>query len=101
VPKPALRLRDWLFGAGGRRRLLEILLRDPSRAWTQTELAREADLTLKGSVDEHLLALRQLKLIRVRGGRFRLDPGNPLLAPIRDLLRALEDVPDVKLRRPR
>jgi hypothetical protein len=91
VPKPKLRLRDWVFGAGGRRR----------RAWTQAELAREAGLTLKGSIDEHLLALRQLKLIRMRGGRLRLDTSNALVVPIRDLLNALEDVPDVTLRRPR
>jgi hypothetical protein len=101
VPKPKLRLRDWVFGAGGRRRLLEVLLRDPSRAWTQAELAREAELTLKGSVDEHLLALRQLKLIRIRGGRFRVDTSNVLVVPIRDLLNALENVPDATLRRPR
>jgi hypothetical protein len=101
VPKPKLSLRDWVFGAGGRRRLLEVLLRDPTRAWTQAELAREAGLTLKGSVDEHLLALRQLKLIRMRGGQFRLDTGNALVGPIRDLLNALENVPDVTLRRPR
>jgi hypothetical protein len=101
VPKPKLRLRDWLFGAGGRRRLLAVLLAEPTRTWTQVELARAADLTTKGAVDEHLLAMRQLRLVRRYGHGYRVVAESEFVEPILSLLALLDGVPDRELRRPK
>jgi hypothetical protein len=100
VPRHRARLRDWIFGAAGKRRLLEALLADPRRAWTQTELARAAALETKGSVDEHLSALIQLGVVTERSARYRLTTKHPLVAPLRGLLQAIAQIPDTPLKRP-
>jgi hypothetical protein len=58
-------------------------------------------LTDKGAVDEHLLALRQLKLVRLNRGRYRLVVDSEFVRPIVSLLALLEQVPDRELRRPK
>jgi hypothetical protein len=96
------RLRDWLFGAGGKRRLLRVLLElsEPVGGWRESELASRAELHKKGSVDEHLAALEQLDLVDASGGRYRVNASCPLAAPLRELLQMLDSVPDEELRRP-
>lgn len=101
MPKPKLRLRDWLFGGAGKRQLLEQLIAEEGRAWTQTELADAAGLTPKGSVDEHLAALRQLKLVSRRGAVYRFNSSHELAKPLRDVLAVVEALPNVPLKRPR
>lgn len=101
MPKPKLRLRDWLFGGAGKRRLLEHLIAEEGRAWTQTELADAAGLTPKGSVDEHLAALRQLKLVSRRGGVYRVNEAHELVEPLRGILAVTDSLPNVPLKRPR
>ena len=101
MPKPKLRLRDWLFGGAGKRRLLQRLIAEEGRGWTQAELARAAGLKEKGSVDEYLVALRQLKLLTRRGDEYRFDSSHELVAPLRDVLGFVERLPDRPLRRPR
>src|SRR6266404_6760133 len=100
MPKPRLTLRDWLFGAGGKRRVLEALIRDGQRVWTQSELARSAELGPKGSIDEHLLVLVQLRVLAEADGRYRLESEHALVPPLRDILTVLADVPTDELDRP-
>src|SRR5207302_1314543 len=96
VPRSKSRLRDWLFGAPGKRRLLRVLLEEPAPAagWREAELASRAMLHKKGSVDEHLAVLVQLDLVDVSSGRYRVNTKSPLLPPLRKLLRELDRVPD-------
>lgn len=98
--KPRLTLRDWLFGAGGKRRLLEVLLTTTPQRWTQTELARAAGLHVKGSVDVHIVALLQLGILDESGDRYFIDRGSPLVPPLRTLVEALAAIDDAKLKRP-
>ncbi len=100
MPRPTARLRDWLFGAPGKRRLLEALIADETRVWREAELATAAEMHKKGSVDEPLLALVQIGLVAVHGGRYRLQRDHPLLPPLRALLTVIADLPDVPVRRP-
>lgn len=100
MPRARARLRDWVFGAPGKRLILEALLADRGRVWSQTELARAADMHTKGSADEHLLALAQIGLIAEVGGRYVLREGHPLLEPLSALLNAVAELPDEPVRRP-
>ena len=100
MPKPKLRLHDWLFGAGGKRRLLAALLSSPSRTWTQAELARAARVHPKGSIDEHLLVLIQLGLVAEEDGTFRLVSSHPLAQPLSGVMGALSGIQDAELNRP-
>jgi hypothetical protein len=72
----------------------------PADGWRESELAVRAEVHKKGSIDEHLAALAQLDVVDASGGRYRLNASCPLVAPLRDLLRALESVPDEEVRRP-
>jgi hypothetical protein len=100
MPKPKLRLRDWLFGAGGKRRLLEALLAEEGRTWTEAELGRAAHLHAKGSVDVHVKALVQLGVLRKEGRHYMLVGGHPLVAPLRMLLAVMGTFDDAELERP-
>jgi hypothetical protein len=95
-----LRLRDWLFGAGGKRRLLEVLLDGGSRSWTEAELARAAGLHLKGSVDVHVRALVQLGLLTEDANRYRLSRRHALVQPLRRLLAVVGSIEDADVERP-
>ncbi len=100
MSKPKLRVRDWLFGAGGKRRLLEALLTGGSRSWTEAELARAAGLHAKGSVDVHIAALVQLGMLTHAHDGYRLTRRHPLVAPLRRLLTVIASVEDADLQRP-
>jgi hypothetical protein len=80
--------------------LLQSVVSEPDRAWTQTELARAARLGTKGSVDEHLLALVQLEVLRQHGGSYVLNRESAIVKPLRDLLAATEQLPDDEIARP-
>jgi hypothetical protein len=102
MPKPStLLISDWLFGGGGKRRLLSALLMSrPEQGWQLAQLARAAGLHPKGSVDVHVAALLQLGLVRRSGGRYVLVPESPLTRPLRALLRELEGVPNAPVDKP-
>jgi hypothetical protein len=100
LPKPRLRLRDWLFGAGGKRRLLEAILEGGRRSWTEAELARAAGLHAKGSVDVHVSALVQLGVLVEDSGRYQLRARHELVRPLRRLLAVVASVEDAEIDRP-
>jgi hypothetical protein len=102
VARSKSRLRDWLFGAPGKRRLLRVLLEDPMPpdGWREADLAVRAQLHKKGSIDEHLGALMQLELVESVRGRYRVKEGSRLLPPLRRLLHELDFVPDDEVVRP-
>lgn len=100
MPREPATLRDWLFGASGKRRLIEALLAAGGRPMTQAELARRAGLTPKGTVDGHLAALQQAGLVRRDASGYRADVTSPLASPLRALLSALEALPDDPVERP-
>ncbi len=100
MSKPRLRLRDWLFGAGGKRRLLSALLEDQDRLWTEAELAGSAELHAKGSVDVHVKALVQLGVLREESLSYRVVRGHPLVKPLSQVLATLETIEDAELKRP-
>lgn len=100
MSKPKLRLRDWLFGAGGKRRLLDALLAHADREWTEAQLASSAELHAKGSVDVHIKALVQLGVLREDALSYRLVRGHPLIKPLRQVLTVLETIEDTELERP-
>lgn len=101
MPRPRATLRDWLFGASGKRRLIAALLAQDDEPIRQADLAREAGLTVKGTVDEHLAALVQAGLARRHpDGRFSANVASPLHRPLVALLQALDGVPEVPVERP-
>jgi hypothetical protein len=100
MPRPKLRLHDWLFGAGGRRRLLEVVLAGNREGWVEAELATRAKLHKKGSVDVHLRPLVQLGLLTKTGARYDLVPTSKLVRPLRQLLAAVRELPDAEVERP-
>jgi hypothetical protein len=101
MPRPRVRLPEWLFGGGGKLRLLRALFAaGPDRRWRQTELALAAGLERKGSVDEHLAALVELGVLRQQERHYQLDPSSPLAGPLEDLVNALAGVPDRVFERP-
>lgn len=100
MPKRPARLRDWVFGSTGKRMLLRALLDEPDRQWSKQALAEAAGVHPKGGVDGHVLALRQLGLLRAhRGRRWMVVMDSELLEPLVRLLDALERVPDRPLDR--
>jgi hypothetical protein len=91
-----IHLRDWPFGAVGRRLLLEALLFDeqPERGWTKQALERKAEVQ-PGGLDEVLAGALELRLIEQHAGRWQ-RPGKlpPLAKPLKALIAATLDVPD-------
>ena len=103
MPKTStLIVGDWLFGAYGKRRLLDVLLRgdEPRRGWRQAELAELARLSAKGSVDVHLAALAQLGVVKRSGAFYSVAPDCPLVRPLRTLLTELAALPADPVRKP-
>jgi hypothetical protein len=100
MSKPKLSLRDWLFGAGGKRRLLEAIVASEGRAWTEAELARASGLHAKGSVDVHVRALVQIGMLGEERKLYRLVQSHPLVVPLRALLMAVAAIEDTDIRRP-
>jgi hypothetical protein len=100
MAKPKLGARDWLFGAGGKRRLLEALLAERRRTWTEAELARAAGLHPKGSVDVHIAALMQIGVLARTGTNYGLVADHPLIRPLGRVLAVLSSLDDALLQRP-
>lgn len=81
--------------------MIAALLADPDRHWSKQSLADAAGVHRKGGVDGHVLALRQLGLLKKRrDGSWDLIADHELIEPLAGLLDALENVPDRRLRRP-
>ena len=94
-----LRLRDWPFGAVGRRLLLEALLVDkqPQEGWTKAALESRADVGA-GGLDEVLAGALALRLIEQRGGRwFCPHELPPIATPLKTLVAASSNIPDVQI----
>lgn len=101
MSKPRLSVRDWLFGAGGKRRLLEaVLAAERRRPWTEAELARAAGLHAKGSVDVHVRALVQIGVLSERDRVYTLVARHPLVRPLRRLLDVVATIEDGEVDRP-
>lgn len=91
-----LHLRDWPFGAVGRRLLLEALLLDdqPSEGWTKSALETRAEVKA-GGLDEVLAGALKLRLIEQRSGRWHRPSSLPPIAkPLKALVAATVQVPD-------
>lgn len=94
------RLRDWLFSGPGKLRLLEqLLLEDPARLWTRTQLAAAAGQHKKARVDLYLGPLLQAGVVRRSGGSYEVDHQQPLTAALTALVTELRQLPDDDLHR--
>ena len=91
----ALSDRDWLFGSRPRRLALEALFAAPGERWSKAALARAADVSPNGGIDEHVAGLTRIGLL-VRDGRgFRLaDPLPSYASSLGELLDELQRVRD-------
>jgi hypothetical protein len=91
-----IHLRDWPFGAVGRRLLLEALLldRQPENGWTKSALETRADVAA-GGLDEVLAGAVSLKLVEQRNGRWYRPDELPTLGDLlTQLVAAAGDIPD-------
>lgn len=94
--KRPVHLRDWPFGAVGRRLLLEALLLDkqPDDGWTRKELETRVSVT-NGGLDDLLAGAVDLGLADTSTGRIRPASGAPdLIDALARALRAAQDLPD-------
>jgi len=82
-------LRDWLFVKPSKRLLLEALLREPTRAWTRTELAARCEQHAKARIDRHLGPLLEAGVIERQGTTYTLRVDEPVVEVLRRLLEAL------------
>lgn len=99
MPRRTSRLRDWLFGSAAKRLLIAAFLSQPGRRWSKYALAKEVGVATHGGVDDHLAVLRQMGLVRMRGGRWELVPGSALEVPLRALLAAVDELPNRAVRK--
>ena len=91
-----IHLRDWPFGAVGRRLLLETLLleRQPVEGWTKSALEGRAGVGA-GGLDEVLAGAVELGLVANEGGRWRRGhPLPPIATPLRKVLTVTKNLPD-------
>lgn len=91
----ALELRDWPFGAVGRRLLLEALLIDPQppAGWRKCELEARVQVT-NGGLEPLLAGAVDLGLATVAEGRVTAAPDPPQIAPaLMEVLRLAEQLP--------
>jgi hypothetical protein len=94
-----LHLRDWPFGAVGRRLLLEALLIDkqPKRGWTKGDLEARAEVA-PGGLNHVLAGALQLKLVEQRQGRWYRPNELPDIAkPLKALILASGRLPDRRI----
>jgi hypothetical protein len=110
MSRSASRLPDWLFGAPVKRRLLTAVVDEANggQIWSERELARELEVGIRGSIDEHLRVLAQLGLLRQEGPPPRyvvlrttdLSPNaRRLQKALRQLTGAVDNLPDDPLNR--
>jgi hypothetical protein len=91
-----LHLRDWPFGAVGRRLLIEALLDtpQPESGWRKTQLEERIGVR-NGGLDVLLAGAVDLGLARVENGRILTGEPQPTIAPpLLDVLRAAQALPD-------
>ena len=94
--------RDWVFGSRPRRLALRFVLdtETPEGGWSKSDLAKKAEVSPNGGIDEHVRGLVDLGILVATGpesGRVkyrRADPEAELAEALRLLLDALEDIPD-------
>lgn len=93
--RKALTDRDWLFGSRPRRLALEALFAAPDRSWSKAALARAADVSPHGGIDEHVAGLTRIGLLERDGRGFRLaDPLPSYATSLGELLAELQRVGD-------
>lgn len=75
---------------------LEALLAgDSGEEWSKARLARAAEVSPNGGIDEHVEGFVQIGLIELRDGRYALkDPPPPYLESLGALLSELSQLPD-------
>jgi hypothetical protein len=91
----ALELRDWPFGAVGRRMLLEALLLDPQpeKGWTKQALEARV-LVTNGGLDKLLAGAVDLGLATINEGRVMGAADSPPIAPpLMEVLRIAQGLP--------
>lgn len=94
--KRPVHLRDWPFGAAGRRLLLEALLLDeqPVDGWTRIALQQRIGVT-NGGLDDLLAGAVDLRLAEISAGRIHTTSAAPdLMAALGEALLAAQDLPD-------
>lgn len=94
------RLRDWPFGAVGRRLLLEALLLDPQPedGWRKKDLERHAGLS-NGALELLVAGAVDLELARLEAGRIWVSKSPPPLAlSLATVLRETRGLPDRDVR---
>jgi hypothetical protein len=94
--KRPVHLRDWPFGAAGRRLLLEALLLDeqPAEGWTPIGLEKRIGVA-NGGLDDLLAGAVDLRLAEISAGRIRATSAAPdLMDALGEALRATQDLPD-------
>lgn len=93
--RKALTDRDWLFGSRPRRLALEALFAEPDRRWSKAALARAAEVSPHGGIDEHVAGFTRIGLLTDDGDGLRLaDPMPAYAASLRGLLGELQRVRD-------
>ncbi len=98
--KRPVHVRDWPFGAVGRRLLLEALLLDeqPADGWTRKELQNRIGVS-NGGLDDLLTGAIELGLAEIGTGRIRAAAAAPdLIEALGGVLRAAQDLPDRPVR---
>jgi hypothetical protein len=87
--------RDWLFGSRPRRLALEALFAAPGERWSKAALARAAEVSPHGGIDEHVAGLTRIGLLERDGRAYRLaEPLPPYGVALSSLLRELRGVRD-------
>jgi hypothetical protein len=90
--------RDWLFGSRPRRLALEALFAAQSdKRWSKAELARAAQVSANGGIDEHVDGFERIGLLQPDGRGYVLRKPPPAFADeLSRLLAALRDVADTR-----
>lgn len=109
MSREADRLPDWFVGGAGKRRLLRGLLLedraippwDEEPPWSKLQLARAAGVHEKHTVSRHVEVLVAAGVLGESADGFRLNRRSSLLDPLRNLVIALDRLPERTLPRSR
>ena len=89
-------LPDWIFGADGKRLVIDRVLRHgDGQAWTEPSISLATNKDRHGGLGRHLEALAQMGLMRRQAGqpaRYELVPTDELDEPRRRIRDALEEL---------